>query len=402
MRKRRGACEAGMALSTVLALSALVMMTFMILTNLAIGSIRLTINGRDKAISLSMAEAGIDDSVDQLRLNNSYAGTAGLLAVGEGTFDVNVVTVNQNLRDVYSTGITSNGKRRNVRARVNLTGLAFGDGAMISNGDIAINGSVLVQTVPSNQRNAHVRANGSVSVVGATSVDGRIAAAGTVSMPYGSSSDSLYPYGQSGAARIPFPTKAVIKQWKQQWIANAQAGGTIGGINRTSATITGPKYINGDIILTSGDTVTINGTGPIYVNGSVTMRGSSKLINSSHLIVAGTFEQVGATVTDPYDPVYEADGSLTSTPPALIALSSNITQAVRLTGTATNNQFSVIYAVNGGIDVQGNVNVRGSLVAGGKGATITASGNYTHDYPKNAATSVRFANLPAVTSWIEM
>lgn len=402
---RRTRKTTGLALGTVMLLISSVILIFLTLTNLSITSLRLTANGRDKAISLSLAEAGVDNAVDEIRLNNSYSGTGGAVTltdtsgVSAGTYNVQVTAINENLLDVYATGITPNGKVRDVRARVALSGLTIGDGAMLSNGDINVNGSVLVQTEPLNQRNAHLRANRNITGVGSASVDGRVAAAGTVSLGASViSTDTLYPAGQSGAARIAFPTEDTIATWKTQWIADAQAGGTISGITGT-ATITGPKYIDGDITMNGGDTLTITGSGPIYVNGNVKMSGNSTIFNTSNFIVSGTFTQVGTTLGDP---VYLADPKTVHTPPALISLSTDLNTAIRLTGTSTNNQYSVIYAVNGGIDVQGNVQVRGSLIAGGVGATITASGNYTHTYPQNAVTGIKFANAPAVTSWIEM
>lgn len=397
--------KTGMALATVLILISVVVLTFLTLTNLSITALRLTSSGRDKAISLSLAEAGVDDAVNHLETNAFYAGTVNPISLtvdgaSLGDFAVRTVAVNQNLVDVFSTGRTINGADREVRARVNLSGLSIGDGAMLSNGDVNINGSVLVQTYPLDRHNAHVRANEDVVIDGATSVDGRVAAAGTVSMPYGSSTDTLYPLGQPNAARIPFPTQATINKWKSQWVADAQAGTIMGGITG-SATIVGPAYIDGDITLNSGDVLTITGTGPIYVNGSVTMKGHSTLINSSHLVVSGKFKQVGSTATEDV-PEYLADDTTSYVPPALISLSNDPDDAIALTGGATNNQYSVIYAVNGGIDVQGNTYVRGSLVAGGKGSKINASGNYTHDYPNNAVTGVKFANNPTVVSWIEL
>ena len=283
---------------------------------------------------------------------------------------------------------------------------------MISNGDVEINGSVTVQTEPIGNKNAHIRANGNINVSGgAASVDGRVAAAGTVTMSNGVSSDALFPTGQSGAARIAFPSEATVRAWKNEWTTAARAGSVVNATDifaggKKNATITGPAYINGSLDMSGGETLTITGAGPIYITGDVTMRGNSTMVNTSHVIVGGTFRQVGTTLADGSpggeNPKYEANPATGETSPALISLSKHLTEAITLTGNATNNQFSVIYAVHGGITVHGTVEVRGSLVAGGEGADIIATGNYTHSYPDGAVTGSPFARAPIVTSWIEL
>lgn len=397
-----------MATGSILALCTLILLTAMTMTNLSITAMRLTQNGRDKAISLSLAEAGIDDGVDRLRLNNAYTGTGSAIELRDssnallGSYSTTTVGINPNLVDVYSTGTTVNEKPRQVRARVAISGLAIGDGAMISNGSITVDGSVDIRTDPIDRRNAHVRANGNVTFTGgAASVDGRIAAAGTVTMASGISTDTLFPTGQSGAARIPFPSRQTKNAWKSQWIAEAQAGGSIPGFNGTR-TITAPIFVNGNISLSAGETLTINGTGTVYVKGSITMRGSSKLINTVKLVVEDKFDQRGLSAALIDNPVYEADGTWSFIPPTLMALSEDFDDAISLTGNASNNQYSMIYAVNGGIDVAGNVSVRGALIAGGRGATINAHGNYSQLYPDSAVTTSKIGNAPAVISWIEM
>src|SRR5687767_5836014 len=97
------ASERGMATGAAMALCSLVMVTVLTMANLSITGMRLTQNGRDKAISLSLAEAGVDDGVDQLRLNNNYLGTGTALQLHDadgkllGTYRTSMVKVNNNL-----------------------------------------------------------------------------------------------------------------------------------------------------------------------------------------------------------------------------------------------------------------------------------------------------------------
>lgn len=400
----------GMATGAAMALCTLVMLTVMTMANLSITAMRLTQNGRDKAISLSLAEAGIDDAVDRIRLNNSYPGTGGAQSLHDadgkliGTYNTVTVRVNDNLIDVYSTGTTTNEKPRQVRARAAISGLTIGDGAMISNGDIVVNGSIDLKTDPLGMRNAHIRANGNTLVKGIGAyVDGRVSAVGTVTMNDGVSTDTLFPKGQAGAARIPFPSKKTVKDWENQWIAQAKAGPTIPGPIKTSVTITAPAFIDGNIDLQGSVVVKIEGTGVVYVNGNVTMQGNTKLINSTQLVIKGKFrQQASALLGITETPEYLADGTWSYTPPVMIALSNDPTEAIYLTGSAANNQYSMIYAANGGIYVDGSSEIRGALVAGGEGAQIYSEGSYIHKYPDKAVMASKIANAPSIISWIEM
>jgi hypothetical protein len=401
----------GMATGAAMALCTLVMLTVMTMANLSITAMRLTQNGRDKAISLSLAEAGIDDAVDRIRLNNDYTGTGGAQSLHDadgnliGTYSTTTVRVNDNLIDVYSTGKTTNEKPRQVRARAVISGLNIGDGAMIANGDIIVNGSINLKTDPLGLRNAHIRANGNTVVKGIGAyVDGRVSAVGTVTMNDGVSTDTLFPKGQNGAARIPFPSKKTVKEWENQWIVQAKStGNIINGPVKTSMTITAPAYVNGNIDLQGSVVLKIEGTGVVYVDGSVLMNGNSKLINSTQLVIKNKFTQsssalLGITQT----PEYLADGAWSYTPPVMIALSNDPIEAVYLTGSAANNQYSMIYAANGGIYVDGSSEIRGALVAGGEGAQIYSEGSYVHKYPDKAVMASKIANSPTVISWIEM
>jgi Tfp pilus assembly protein PilX len=427
--------DGGWALVAVLVMTGAVMVMMVALGNLSATSLRLTSNGRDKAISLSLAEAGVDDGVDQLRMarlanpDATWAGTSGAVTLTEGsgnvtgTYTVQTVPISKNLVDIYSDGTTTNGKKRQVRARVNMSGMTVMDGAILSNGDVEISGSVIVKTSPFGRGNADIRANRNIMGNGsAAMVDGRVAAVGTVNLGGVTSTDDNYPRGQSGAPRIPFPDAYTIAAWKNQWYTQARStnmilpgfSGSSGNgslpssyedgyrIYRTASgskvtlTISGPAYINGNISLSGNDKLVLRGSGPIYVSGNVNMGGNSVLTNSVNLIVGGTFKQVGSTVQEP---IYEAGSS--PIPPCLISLSTDPTEAIKLSGNATNNDFSVIYAVHGGITCTGSVEVRGALVAGGIGCTVEVQGNYTHTYPKDAIQNAEIAIVPTVISWIE-
>ena len=395
--RRRG----GLALTAVLLLLTIAMLAIITLANLSITSVRLTARGQNRAIALSLAEAGVDNTVDEIRRSRTYTGTGGTsIALDGGTFQTTVSSIvgTTNLLDITSVGTTTSGRTCEVRARVNYSGLSVGYGAMISNGDINVNGSVTVQTSPASQHNANLLANGNITIADpATKIDGALVAGGTVSKP----ASVTYTEVQSGAPPIAFPTPETIADMKAGWLADAHAGGdTIlpGGsikLTKGTTTFTGPQYIKGDIVLSSNATATFSGTSPIYIDGNITMSGKTKITNSVNLIVSGTITQSGSSSSG--YPTYDTSGTL----PSLISLSSDLTNAITLTGNS-NSQYAMVYAVNGGITVSGSSNLKGTLVAGGVGASITSSGNYTHTYPDGSTQNTEFARAPVVTSVIEM
>ena len=400
-RRRSSGGNSGLALTAVLVLLSVAMLAIFTLANLSITAVQLTARGQSRAIALSLAEAGIDNTVDQIRLSRTYNGTQGTpIALDGGSFQTSVSSVSgtTNLLDITSVGTTTNGRTCEVRARVNYSGLSIGEGAMISNGDINVNGSVSVQTSPANQHNANLLANGSINVADpATDIDGALMAVGTVSKPAG----VTYTDVQSGAAPIAFPSTETIAEMNAAWLADAHAGGdTIlaGGsitLKNGTTTFTGPRYIKGDMVLSGSAIVIFSGGSPVYIDGSITMSGKTKITNSSNLIVSGTISQSGSSSSG--YPTYDTNGTL----PSLISLSTDLTKAITLTGN-TNSQYAMVYAVNGGITVTGSSNLRGTLVAGGVGASITSSGNYTHTYPDGSTSGTEFARAPVVTSLIEM
>ena len=391
-----------MALTAVLVLLSVAMLAIITLANLSITSVRLTARGQSRAIALSLAEAGVDNTVDQIRRSRAYKGTQGTpIALDGGAFQTTVssVTGTTNLLDITSVGTTTSGRTCEVRARVNYSGLSVGHGAMISNGNINVDGSVLVQTSPANLHTAHLLANGNITVADpAATIDGALIAGGTVSKP----ASVTYTDVQSGAPPIAFPTPETIAEMNANWLADAHAGGdTIlsGGslkLTKGTTTFTGPRYIKGDIVLTSSAAMVIDGTSPVYVDGNISMSSRTRLTNRCNLIVSGTVTQTGNAASG-----YPTYDTIAGTQPALISLSSNLTSAVTLTGNA-NTQYAMVYAVNGGISVSGNADLKGTLIAGGVGASITSSGNYTHTYLDGSTQGTEFARAPVVTSVIEM
>lgn len=395
-RRRRRAADTGMSLAVVLLLLSLVSLSVVTLTSVAITNVRLAARGHNKMSALALAEAGVDDAANRLAADPAYAGTGGTVTLYAdpptntkplGTFTVQVTTPvasTPDLRLITSTGTTPSGAARTVKA--NFSGYEYnvGSDAMRSNGDIDINGDAAVKTVPVGQHNAHLRANKNI-YLGNKTYDGGAYARGIVTgNPFG---DKV-----SGAPTVPFPSAATIADWDAGWKAKARAGeiktGDVSSSGGVTTAITGPCYISGNLIVGSNDTLTINGPGPVYVEGNVDLKGT--LINKTNLIVKGMFEITALGE-------YSASGG---TPPILIVLSSD-PAAIKYRGGGATNQ-SVIYAMNGGIDVAGNSVCTGAMIAGGLGASIISRGTFDLNYPYSSLRNVSLGTPPTITGWIEM
>jgi hypothetical protein len=379
-----------MGLVTVLFLVTLVLVSVMTMTSVVTTSLRMTAGSEGRANALTLAEAGIDDTVDRLKSNSNYTGTGGAVTLYAdpgtnsrplGTFSVQVTTVasSAGLKMITSTGTAQGGATRVVNARWEGTEFNLGADAIRSNGDIDINGAVTVKTVPANLHTAHLRANQHI-YLGNKTYDGGAFAHGTVSgTPYGAKVNN--------APLMSFPSAATVAEWDTGWKASAQAGGTIAPPG--SGIINGPRYINGDLSVGSHQTLVINGPGPVYVNGNVDLKGT--LINNTQLIVKGKFDMGGQG---------EYDAASAPAVPMLISLSS-APDAIRYRGGAGSNQ-SIIYAANGGIDVAGNSECTGAMIAGGPGAEIVARGTFDLYYPYETIRDVTIGTPPSLTGWIEM
>jgi hypothetical protein len=276
----------------------------------------------------------------------------------------------------YPLAVTDANKRK-VVAYITQGNLSLGGSAILSNGTVSISGGANIATSPANQHNADVFGNGNVNLGGAGYDDGTL-------VSHGSVTGSGYYGSLSNQSSMPFPDTATTAMMQSNWIALSQAvvspattpniiqaSNLFKGGNK-SEIITAPAYINGNIQLTSTQSITFVPSSPtatnqtVYINGNLKSVSGSTITNAADLIVGGTFTMAGQS-------------SYAITPPAagnpmptLAVLTGDIT----LNGGSTNVQWGIIYSVNGGIKVNGNAVFTGALVAGGVNSSVTATGTY--------------------------
>jgi len=135
------------------------------------------------------------------------------------------------------------------------------------------------------------------------------------------------------------------------WQAAATAGGTLNGYTLTNFAVAtlGPKKIIGDLTLSNGADLTLNGT--LYVTGSINISNGAKL-----RLAAGYGENSGVIVTDGFisvsnNAVFYANGAGTY----IMLLSTKSGDAINI----SNNANTVIfYASAGNVSIANNANLK--------------------------------------------
>ncbi|HVK03523.1 MAG TPA: hypothetical protein VM490_08615 [Armatimonadaceae bacterium] len=388
--------RAGFATMTTLFMVVLAVVAVFVIISSSLAQIQLSRRGQNRSTALVLAEAGVDDTLDRLRLNPKYVGGSGTLfedpptnTATFGTYATTVTELTEETRKVQSVGTNPDGSTGEVAAIVRIDMRALGSAAIASNHAVNINGTANILTTPLDAHVANVHSNNNVVMGSNSIVDGYLSAVGTTS-------GTAYFPSKPGSPEMYFPDSATTTDWRQKWALQAMAGGVINSNVNKSATITGPKYINGDITLNNYESVKLTGSGIIYVRGNVRLTGQAILENGVTLIVEGTFEQQGGTV-------YKVTTGITPTPTLAVYGSnkSDTDDVVSLAGGSLNVHQGIVYAVKGRIKVAGGSTFVGALVAGGKAGGVAATGNYTHLYPKDMASIIKFPTDPRVESIIE-
>lgn len=231
------------------------------------------------------------------------------------------------------------------------------DAAILGNGDVKIEEDAVTVTNPSSQHQAHIHANGDLELEGGCSIDGNATASGSVD---DSGACSVYGTTAGGQAAVAFPDSSASSAWQSQLITEAQAGGTVAGIDISGSqeiVLTAPVYVNGHIKIKDDAKVTINGPGTVYVNGKIDVKDDAILTNGGLLASKDKIE-----LKD--DAAYIAVGDINQI--ALVSF-SNSNEAIKIKDDVGGNLNGIAYAANGGIEIEDDAEWQGALLAGGPG-----------------------------------
>lgn len=392
------------AFTTVSVMLLLIFATVLIFSMSAatLTQVKISRKGGQQANALVLAEAGVDDAQDHLLDNHSYGGT-GDTAVNlyedwpnttkpNGSFKTTVTSIDSWNLKVTSVGTTADKISATVIAIVVINKRKLGSpesGALKGNGEVKLGGTVNITTIPANGHMADVLSNSNISMGNNSFVDGTLYGLGAISGGTG-----YYP-SQQVTSPFSFNDTAATDALKAGWLAIAQAGGTRGRVNG-SATIAGPKYINGDISIQNSEKVILTGgaNAIIFVNGNVTLAGSSTLTNGVTLVVNGTFSMGGSSTYN--------IGTPTLPTPALVVYNvNNATDAISLAGGSGTDHQGVIYGINGRIKVAGGSIVTGAIYNNDANNEIISTGNYTQYFPTDMSSIIDEPGTPFVSSLVE-
>jgi hypothetical protein len=312
------------------------------LLSMAGASGRIATRRRQNAEALQLAMGGVDLAVRRLKDNQAYTGFAAQ-ALGGGTLALSVSTPasNADRRIVTSTGVVSGGAyavTRTIRGTMDLGVIPpLFYNALAARESFILNGNITTGSTPTPAQ-GNVHCNQNVTITGTSGiVDGRVTATGSVIT---SGTPTVTGGLFSGMPLMDFP---VID-------SNFQAKALLNGATTGSVSVSDGRLIQGKINgnLTVGTPNGCKVTGVVWVTGTVTVTGP---VTGKGTIVANSTMALDARNDYPVGDLNNVAYITTST----------ATPAVTLGG---NRQFKgIIYAPDGGVKLNGNPELIGSVLA---------------------------------------
>jgi hypothetical protein len=314
--------------------------------------------------ALTLAEAGIDQTIKQINANPNYMGTSAPVSLNTGQFEVTVVTTaDPNRREVTATGYVPSKinpiAQKTVRVIISVTpneeSVAFhyaiqsGSLGIIVGGNSEIKGNLF--------SNANIEVNSA-----SAKVEGDAFAVGTVTQQKpGQITGQIQEHVQSQ----PLPV-VNIDFWKNE----AKKGGTHqGDLTNPGSVSLGPLEITGRFQISQD--CTINITGPIWVHGDINLSGKGTFSVDSKFGANGTIiiSDGHINISGQYNFVRTPQGGY-----LLFLSTSPDVPAISYSGTATGS--GAYYAYNGGMTVTGS----GKMAAiTGKGLNLSGSGSIIYE-----------------------
>jgi len=355
--------------------SALVFL--MILTVIGIALTELTLTGfkyinqsHTSVQAQDIAEGGIHKALYELnKPGSTYTGETDTV-LGNGTFTVQVATIDPNTKTITSTGYIPNRTAYQMQKTIRVTlytessstKIAFKYATQIGTLGLSMNSNARI--------NGNAYSNGNITGSANSSISGDAYAVGTISSPAPTAS-SKHP----GSPPAQIPT-VDYNFWKTE----AAKGGTSEGdylIGGNQQVQLGPKKIHGNFTMQSNSQITLEG--PIYVTGNFLMDSNSRILLDNAFGSAGTIIIVDGTVTlNSNSYIYPTD----STPKGYLLLVTTSTTSDAMT-LSSNSSNAICYVLEGSMMVNSNGKARAAVAKG-----LTLNSNATFDYDVGLADSI--------------
>ncbi len=318
----------------------------------------------------SLAEAGIDKALWQLnKTAGSYVGENNTQLGSIGSFTVTIANKSSNLKTLTATGYVPNSaspiSKKVIKLDVDIDSsiidfnyaVQVGTGGISMSNNATVNGSVYSnKTGPS-----------SISGSNGARITGDAFSVGNITSPNPTVGGTKHQNQQ--ASQMPSVDY-------QSWEDDATSGGTTicSPTCLISSGTIGPRKYQGNINITNGSTVTLNG--PIYVTGNVNVDNNGKVNLASSFGSNGTVFITDGTVNVSNNGGFNPNNS---TPKGYILVVTTSTSPNAMT-ISNNGANAIFYALDGGASLSNNAQVT-ALVA----ASLTMGNNATLNYDSGLA-----------------
>lgn len=369
--------ERGMALFTALLLSTVLVLLVSMSVRYAITSSQTMQIDRARSQALNVAEGGVEWAVSRFDPTAlATLATQSTFAGGEYALTTRVLPNSRYaLRaEAWVPASASAAAHRIIEVILATGSNPLSQFAMATDGNLSLNGAVTFDSTPTaGQGNIH--SNSDVGINGGSAtINGSVTATDQVS-------PTSYP-GVSGGVTSQAPAVEISSYTSTQiqaFATDAQAAGTHAITDPLGGTLSGyyrsyggydvldSTNTTGGTLAISGGTVTISGTvfieGNLSISGNAQVRGDGRLIVTQRISISGNPYVEGTTASNL----------------GIITLSSR-SPAIDLGG--ANNIRALMYAPNGNVEVHGNVNLTGAMIARGVGI-VQGSVTMTRDTTQN-------------------
>ncbi len=369
--------ERGMALFTALILSTVLVLLVSLSVRYAVTSSKTMQSDRARAQALNVAEGGVEWAVSEFD-PTALASLATSSSFGSGDYTLTSRALPNNRyairAEAWIPSSASAQAHRTIEVVLATASNPLGNYAMATDGNLSLNGSVTFNSSPTaGQGNIH--SNHDVDINGGSAtIQGNVSATSQVD-------PSSYP-GVTGGVTSQAPEVEISSYTStqiQDFATDAKAiatkditsalGGVLSGYYQSYAgyDIQDSANTTGGTLSISGGTVTISGT--VFIEGNLSISGNARVEGDGLIVVTQRISISG----NPY-----VEGS-TASKLGIVTLSSRA-PAIDLGG--ANNIRGMMYAPNGNVEVHGNVNVTGAMIARGVGI-VQGSVTMTRDTTQN-------------------
>ncbi|MBI3324847.1 MAG: hypothetical protein HYZ92_06165 [Candidatus Omnitrophica bacterium] len=330
--------------------------------------------------ALFYAEASLDTAIDQLRAGNGANLSA--TAFGDGRYWAEISQPGS--FDYLVTGHgQQTGSQRNLEARMRLTPMSVFQFALFGNSSLTVEGSAITNSYNSAQglydpqtagSNGDVGTNattpGGVTINGSIAINGQVVVGPDVADP-----SSVVVVTGGSALITGNPPVVSLSQTMSLPAVTVPQGLTctplsIAGQTTTTLSSAVGTYCFTDVKLTGGATLTADGPVKIYVTGEFSATGDTTI------------------------------GIPASPPSMLILMASNEQVTIESNLTGSTQFYGGLYAPTATIDISGNAEVFGSVIA--RRVDVSGSANVHYDEAMGTLTQPTGLYQVRVRSWREL